>query len=379
VALRRLRGWRGADFIQGDEVKTTLSALLILVAAGPATATPAYSAAYGQKCALCHVNPTGGGMRGAYASQFLIPAEIAFSASGREAEGSAGAAISEQVSVGSDLRTLLRYSAEEDHSSENNIFQMQGDLYLHFQMGERFSAYLEQGISGSYEIYGTAFVLPAGGYFKVGRFTPAYGWRFADHGMYVRQELGWAPPQHSDVGLELGFYPGNTSLNIALLNGSRGQVLDGDDRYAAALRGEWRRGIGPANLALGGSYHRDQESGIERALYGPFYYLNIGRLSLIGEWGLESLDGRSGDRMAYSQELRWRLKRGLDLRMTYNFLDPDTERQTGSRSKAGLGADLLATPFFGVLAMLNYHQFEEGEEITGEDFLQAELVVHFLY
>jgi hypothetical protein len=358
-----------------------LAALAMTIfAAQTASAIPAYSAAYGQKCMLCHVSPTGGGMRSAYASQFLLPTELAFDTSAAESGGSAGANLSDQVSIGADLRTLFRYSPDAEHQASNNIFQMQGDLYLHFQMGERFSAMIEQGINGSYELFGTAFVLPAGGYVKVGRFVPAFGWRFADHGMFVRQEMGWSPPQHSDVGMELGFFPGKTSLSISLLNGSRGQVLDGDDRFAAALRGEWRHRLGPMNFALGASFYRDQESGSERNLLGPFYYFHLGRFSLIGELGLESVDGSSnGDRFAHSHELRLQVHRGLDLRFTYNYLDPDVDSQSGAKTKFGLGADLLATPFFGVLGMFNIYRFDEGDAVIGEDYAQAELVVHFLY
>lgn len=361
-------------------LKNLSVAVLAFLLVAPAMAVPAYSAAYGQKCMLCHTSPTGGGMRNAYASQFLLPSEMVFDLNEEESGGSIGADLSDQVSVGADLRTLFRYSPDDEHQAENNIFQMQGDLYFHFQMSSRFSATLEQGISGSYELFGSAFILPAGGYVKVGRFVPAYGWRFADHGMFVRQELGWAPPQHSDVGLELGFFPGKTSLNLSLLNGSRGATMDADDRFAAALRGEWRHSLGSMNVALGGSFYREQESGVERTLAGPFYYLQLGRFTLIGEADLESVAGRAGGNLlAHSQELRVRLHRGLDLRATYNYLDPDLDNQSGARRKMGIGADLLATPFFGVLGMFNLYRFDEGPAISGEDYAQAELVVHFLY
>ena len=43
----------------------TAAALLTLAAltATPVQALPRYTAVYGQSCVLCHVNPTGGGMR----------------------------------------------------------------------------------------------------------------------------------------------------------------------------------------------------------------------------------------------------------------------------------------------------------------------------
>ena len=46
--------------------------------ASPSSALPRYTARYEQKCALCHVNPSGGGLRSSYASRQLVPEEIAW-------------------------------------------------------------------------------------------------------------------------------------------------------------------------------------------------------------------------------------------------------------------------------------------------------------
>ncbi len=51
--------------------------LAALLAGTPALALPRYAATYGQSCVLCHENPTGGGLRNLYATQYLIPEEIA--------------------------------------------------------------------------------------------------------------------------------------------------------------------------------------------------------------------------------------------------------------------------------------------------------------
>src|SRR5262245_32728836 len=50
---------------------STIAALLC--AAIDANAIPRYTARVRQNCTLCHANPTGGGMRSLYASQFLVP------------------------------------------------------------------------------------------------------------------------------------------------------------------------------------------------------------------------------------------------------------------------------------------------------------------
>jgi hypothetical protein len=359
--------------------------LLLAVMPDDGGALPRYTARYGQKCLLCHVDPSGGGMRSSYASQYLVPTEMSLRAFTMEELETIDPAIGEAVSLGADLRTLYLYSPEASRKDGNNFFQMQGDVYLRIQAGERLSLHLDQGISETTELFGLAFVLPAGGYVKAGRFTPAYGWRFADHEQFVRKYTGLAPPGRTDVGFELGFFPGgDLSLSFGLLNGAAGQRLDGDNRPAFVGRAELRRSFGDTNLSIGASAYRDEEAaaGAEHLLAGPFAYLSHGRLTWLGEWDWDRReDGEGGQltALAASQELVWQLRQGLDLRATWNLFDPDVKLKTGSHVKLGLGLDLLATPFVGLLAMLSHNRFESGDAFSEEDFLRAEIMLHFLY
>ncbi|MBU0609769.1 MAG: hypothetical protein KKI08_17920, partial [Armatimonadetes bacterium] len=58
-------------------------------------------------------------------------------------------------------------------------------------------------------------------------------------------------PAHSDVGIELGFFPGDGSLNLAVMNGAPGLVRDVDGVRAYFARTEIRRRLGPVNIAGG--------------------------------------------------------------------------------------------------------------------------------
>lgn len=165
---------------------------VLFVLARESLSIPRYSARYGQKCLLCHQGPTGGGMRNLYATQFLVPSEIAARPYENDSLALPDPEIARNVTIGADLRTLALY--DNEHKKENDFLQMEGSVHLHFQLDRRFTAYFDRGMSGNYELYGTGFVLPAGGYFKVGRFTPAYGWRFADHTMFTRADLGYFDP-----------------------------------------------------------------------------------------------------------------------------------------------------------------------------------------
>src|SRR6266516_5468551 len=88
-------------------VITVSTALASTVPALTARAVPRGSARYEQDCLLCHVNPSGGGMRSAYASQDLVPKEFAMWRSTPEALAMLDAHLGKNVSLGTDMRELF--------------------------------------------------------------------------------------------------------------------------------------------------------------------------------------------------------------------------------------------------------------------------------
>lgn len=70
---------------------------------------------------------------------------------------------------------------------------------------------------------------------------------------------------------------------------------------------------------------------------------------------------------------------GWTLRATHGFHDPDRDSQSGAQQAVGAGIDALATPFFGILAMATYQDYDEGPMVSGADGWSADLVLHFLY
>src|SRR5258708_5740556 len=146
-----------------------------------ARALPRYSARYEQNCMLCHVNPTGGGMRSAYATQQLIPKEIAMSPRALEAIAPLDTHIGKNITIGADFRELfIAATANASLAPPQGFFPMQGDVYLAFQLDPRYTLYYARSLSNTYEVFGLANVLPWDGYVKAGRFVPAYGWKFDD-------------------------------------------------------------------------------------------------------------------------------------------------------------------------------------------------------
>ena len=352
---------------------TLLSLLLaMLILAPEALALPRYSAQYGQNCTLCHVNPTGGGMRTEYAAQYLVPEEIAATGWTEEEAELLTPRIAPGITVGVDLRSLL-YQQEGGGGS---VLAMQGDLYLNLMLGGRFNATVEHGINGAGEIFGTARFETLDGYLKAGRFYPDHGWRFADHQMFNRRYLADgagsdAPTAFLGQGLELGISPGGFSASASLLGASR---RNGDNYTARAL---YQKGLGDLNVGAGASLWRRQLTTGHRRAAGIFGYASLGPLTWLGEWDETSEGGVLGNLMAH--ELTFTVRRGYDLRATYNFHDPDRALESGARHRYGGGLSAMPRPYFGYSVMANYWNVDEGSAVPDTDRLEGEVMIHFFY
>ena len=346
--------------------------VMLLCWAVSAAALPRYSAEYGQRCALCHVDPAGGGMRTHYASMALIPEELSFLQMEPEETARIRPDLNPAVTVGLDLRNLV-YEGGEVGSGQ---LDMQSNVYVGVQASDQFAAYVELGKGGTREYAALAYVLPLDGYVKAGRFTPDYGWLWADHNLASRQYLlnengNFSPVALTEAGIEVGLHQQWWEATASMLQGG----ASNGESYAARL--VLRQSAGPVNLAVGTSILRRQLVGEHARAWGGFGYLAAGPAAWVFQVDETGNGRRHG--LLVSQELTYRLVRGVRARGTYSFQDPDHRLQNGSRNRWGLGLDSLINPFFGVQVMANYHQHDRGELVTENDHWQGELVLHFLY
>ncbi len=348
--------------------------LLALVVSGSdvAHALPRYTAEYGQNCVLCHVNPTGGGLRSEYASQYLVPEEMASRGWKENENENFSPRISPNITLGVDLRSLL-YQRE---SGQGSAFAMQGDLYVNVEMSSTFSAYVEQGLNGSGEIFGLARAEVLDSYLKAGRFIPDYGWRFADHQMFNRRFLmdgdgSDNPAGLYGQGLEIGISPGSVSASMALLGGSQRN----GENYAGKIF--FQKSLGNLNYGFGGAILRRQLGNESRRVAGGLWYLALGPFSWLGEIDETKQAGVLGNMV--SQELNFKFRKGHDFRLTYNFQDPDRSLENGSRQRYGAGVAVMPRPYFGMTVMANYWDVNRGSAVDGGDYLEGEMMVHFFY
>ncbi len=248
-----------------------------------ALAEPHYTALFGQGCHLCHVNPSGKGMRALYGSQFFAPNYLPVKPIDFEKLEKIKPQLSESVMIGCDLRTIWMSENTQDNSESGlsaplstntgKISQMEGNLYLTLQPSEEFFAYFSQGVRGENdggtggrtELFGVADVLPWNGYMKAGQFQENYGWAFADHTSFVRTGLwqgydgDWyssPTPPHYGVGAEMGFRPMFLDVSGSFMNGQSYFPDPSDRQKRWTVRAQAQRGIEKLKLQFtgGGSW-----------------------------------------------------------------------------------------------------------------------------
>ena len=354
---------------------------LALAGAHPASALPRYAARYNQKCSLCHVNPSGAGLRTLYASQDLVPSEMAWKPPKPELLEGLTPEIAKNITIGTDLRTI--HDESDVRAQSTDFFTMQGDVYLSFRMEERMELYYAGGISGNKDVFGMAYVLPVtAGYVKVGRFLPSYGWTLDDHTAFVRNDLGYAPPGNRDVGVEIGASPGHLDASAALTNGDRGALLSGDSRYAATANATYRFRVGHAGAALGAEgYRAPGPLGTFRSA-GAHGYVSCHGVTLVSQGDVYRADppaGTGATGIVTSHELSCLLRKGLEAIATFDYDDPDRFRASGAKRRLGGGVSVMPNPYLVLQAIYRRTTIDDGPALSGDDFYQTIVQAHFLY
>jgi hypothetical protein len=330
-----------------------LSAIFFLIINNDSYSYPKFAALTGDKCLDCHVNPTGGGMRQRFSKKFLYMKMF------EKANDSVkfDPQISEGIRLGADMRLMyLDDQAGEGSPNINSFFQMQGDLYVNAKINKYLSLMIAPGLyipntfgpnplATKYEIYGMVSNLPAGLYFKVGRFIPNFGIKIPEHRAYQRDLNGFYTPYASDAGIEVGISPTYFTLTAELSNGqSRNKdgllnnSFDFDAQKQITVFGDfrWAQKDRKYTFGLGGSFitnpfKYDFVNNINalRQIGAGFFSIGLfDRVAILGEVDYNRLQirdsaGTKNDFKTFFGELDIRVIQGVEAKFQFEAYDPN--------------------------------------------------------
>ncbi len=318
--------------------------MFVLACAG-ARAEPYLAVQSGLRCAQCHVNQTGGGMRTPFGNAF---AQTQLAAN-RWPDGAAGwnGQLGSLFAVGGDLRAGAARTDVAGSRRTDSFDLREARVYLGFTpTADRLSFYLDHylrpGSAQNREAFVRYSAADGSHYVKAGRLYLPFGWRLQDNSAFVRSQsaIDMTGP---DRGIEAGWDGGPLSLQFALSNGTFGESEVDDGKQvslqAAYIDPDWRVGVA-AN-------HNNQAIG-DRAAWALFGGLRTGPVAWLAE--VDWIEDRSASptpggklrSLAWLLEGNWRPVQGHNLKASVEGLDPD--RDGGGDRQTRLSAVYEYTP-----------------------------------
>ena len=345
---------KSAFFVIGLAVLSLLVGLL--AGAPPLQAEPYIAVREGLKCDFCHVNKTGGGKR---TEAFSGTADHILRVPPLQPAVDPAGLLGGRVSLGADLRFSNRTLFQDDpdaegkvpndrffRSAEANDFAFnEGVAYLEadlipgmltFYVDESFTP----GPAVSREVFGLLTgVLPWDVYLKAGRFFPPFGLRIQDDAAFTRSTTGFNFVNFSE-GVEIGLSTGPFFLAAAVVNS--GSPAGQDTRKQVSANGYYLKTLdGPVRSVLvGGSAAHNPTT--ERSFYGLHAGASFWKLTVLTEANLIVEDVPSQEdimRWAYYTEANWLATDRLNVKVAYDYFDPDDEESEDQRERISLGVE----------------------------------------
>ena len=310
-------------------MRTSIIGIIVLLCigqAGKVWAEPYLAVNKGMQCSTCHVHPAGGGMRNDYGNVFA-QSELPVERLGAESAPLWTGKVLDWLAVGGDLRAEYRYTDTPNTDSISEFDIVRGAVYVNAEViPNRLSLYLDQQVAPGSSLNREAYVrlnTSDRRYFMVaGQFFLPYGLRLQDDSAFIRQVTG-ANFNVADRGVQFGFESGAWSTQLSVTNGSGGGPESDSGKQVSVVahyvQPGWR---------VGGSISSNNADGGDRQMQNIFAGVRTGPLSWLFEVDLinDEVPGSSdADAIAGLIEANWRMRRGHNLRFSYDYFDPDND------------------------------------------------------
>jgi hypothetical protein len=333
--------------------------LLALLALGAslAKAEPYLAVQQGLKCEVCHVNPTGGGLRTTYGDLFaqnFMPAQHLDTAT--PADNWVGQ-IGSFLRAGGDLRFEGSVEQQPHTSSVQQFSLEQARVYLDANViPDRLLVYVDEQVAPggalNREAYGMFWSAAHDWYIKAGQMYLPFGLRLQDQSAFILTASG-INMTTPDAGVEIGYEKGPWDVQLAVSNGTAGGAVTSDGKQLSSqliyVQPVWRLGLA-ANS-------NDQSVGHKNA-YAIFGGLRTGPIAWLAQAELtddESVPNAQGKMLATLLEANWLIARGNNLKITDEFLNPNRQVPNGEETRWSLVYELTPIQFAQIRAGFRYY------------------------
>lgn len=284
------------------------------------------------KCAACHVNPNGGGLRndfGRIYGQNLLPAKASSYDSAKLAR------LTQYLTVGADSRfngTYQKTEQETDNTSQG--FEVSStQLYINIEIPDSgLSFYIDQQVAPGSAINREALVMYKfqqsdlfdSSYIKAGKLFLPYGLRIEDDSAFIRQATGMNF-DNSDNGVEYGLNHNNTSANFYVANGTS-QASNNDDSLLYGMRVEHL--FSSFRLGMSAVLNDGDQQVQMLNLYGGTQWRDITFLAEVDYLTIEkanSFTQQDIKQLVSLAEVNYQWRQGWNFKFTAEYFDPDQD------------------------------------------------------
>jgi hypothetical protein len=347
--------------------------IVALLRAAPAAAEPYLAVLEGYKCNVCHVNPTGGGLRNAFGltyAKVLLPAETL-----DNSLDSWDGKLADRLRVGGDLRAAWTRVTAPNTASQQAFsleqFRVYGDLTI---LPDRLGIYVDEQIapngSQNEEAYVRYGSTTNGFYVKGGQFYLPFGWRLQDQTAFVRQVSGinmTAP----DKGVEVGYEHAAWSAQFDVTNGAANATAGSGYQVTTQVvytKPIWRVGIAGSST---------QSSAGDRRMGGLFAGLKTGPIAWLAEGDIVHDDSLGRTLAAGLLEGDWRLLKGHNLKLTAEYSDPDRAVRNNQQTRYSVVYEYTPLPFLQLRAGYRHYFGIPQNNQQHQQLILAELHGYF--
>ncbi|HXI49218.1 MAG TPA: hypothetical protein VNH39_11580 [Steroidobacteraceae bacterium] len=323
-------------------------AIVALLRTAPAEAEPYLAVMTGYKCNVCHVNPTGAGLRNEFGvtyAKVLLPAETV----DNTLDAWTGK-VTDRLQVGGDLRTDWSRVTAPNSPSQQSFQLEQFRVYANLTIiPDRLGLYVDEQIAPNGSTNEEAYVRYGntmdGFYIKGGQFYLPFGWRLQDQTAFVQQVSG-INMTTPDKGIELGWEHAAWSAQFDVTNGQAnansgsGYQVTTQVVYTKPI---WRVGIAGSST---------QSNVGDRRVGGLFAGLRTGPIAWLAEGDLVRDESLPGGRTLAGGLIEgdWRILKGHNLKLTAEYQDPDRSVSNDQQTRYSIVYEYTPLPFLQLRA-----------------------------
>jgi len=290
-----------------------------------ALAEPYLAVESGLKCANCHVNPSGGGKRNEFGTLYARGQIAALTLGGDGGRTPWSGDVTKWFAAGADFRG--GYESVDTPGVENQSATdiSRATVYALLRaIPNLLSFYFDEKIAPDDVENREAYLLLTPGHgkytLKAGQMFLPFGLRIQDDESFVRSSSSINFRTPAD-GVELGLELAKWSAQLAVTEGTSGDSGSADhvSLSAAYVLPRWR---------VGASYNSNDDPLGDRDMQAVFAGWKTGPIAWLAELDFISDKLAAGDHDSYASLLEgnWRLRKGHNLKVSYEYLEPDKDR-----------------------------------------------------